>query len=62
MGIEGATFHFLRGMMLVSILYLKQADLSGHQDDLMVNLMEQPDNNRRLRRLLPNNLPTTFLV
>jgi hypothetical protein len=37
------------------------ARLSAHPNGLVVNLMEQPDN-RRLRRHLPNDLPTTFLV
>jgi hypothetical protein len=36
--------------------------LSADRNDLVVNLMEQPDNNRRLRRHLPNDLPTRFLV
>jgi hypothetical protein len=35
--------------------------LSGHPNDLTVNLIELPDN-RRLRRHLPNDLPTRFLV
>jgi hypothetical protein len=35
---------------------------SAHPNGLVVNLMEQPDNNRRLRRHLPNDLPTGFLV
>jgi hypothetical protein len=38
------------------------ARLNAHPNDLIVNLMEQPDNNRRLRRHLPNDLPTRFLV
>jgi hypothetical protein len=38
------------------------AHLSTHPNDIIVNLMEQPDTNRRLRRHLPNDLPTTFLV
>jgi hypothetical protein len=38
------------------------ARLSAHLNGLAVNLMEQPDNNRRLRRHLPNDLPTGFLV
>jgi hypothetical protein len=38
------------------------ARLSAHPNGLVVNLMEQPDNNRRLRRHLPNDLPTRFLV
>jgi hypothetical protein len=37
------------------------ARLSAHPNDLIVNLIELPDN-RRLRRHLPNDLPTTFLV
>jgi hypothetical protein len=37
------------------------ARLSVHPNDLLVNLMVKP-NNRRLRRHLPNDLPTTFLV
>jgi hypothetical protein len=37
------------------------ACLSAHPNDLLVNLMEQPDN-RWLRRRLPNDLPTRFLV
>jgi hypothetical protein len=37
------------------------ARLSVHPNDLIVNLMELPDN-RRLRRYLPNDLPTIFLV
>jgi hypothetical protein len=37
------------------------ARLSAHPNDLIVNLMELPDN-RRLRRHLPNDLPTRFLV
>jgi hypothetical protein len=37
------------------------ARLSAHPNDLIVNLMEQPDN-RRLRRHLPNDLPIKFLV
>jgi hypothetical protein len=35
--------------------------LSAHPNDLAVNLMEHPDN-RQLRRYLPNDLPTWFLV
>jgi hypothetical protein len=35
---------------------------SAHPNGLIVNLMEQPDNNRRLQRHLPNDLPTRFLV
>jgi hypothetical protein len=38
------------------------ARLSAHPNDLIVNLMEQPDNNRRLWRHLPNDLPTRFLM
>jgi hypothetical protein len=43
--------------------YISQysAPLSAHSNGLVVNLMEQPDN-RRLRRHLPNDLPTRFLV
>jgi hypothetical protein len=37
------------------------ARLSTHPNDLIVNLIELPDN-RRLRRHLPNDLPTRFLV
>jgi hypothetical protein len=37
------------------------ARLSAQPNGLVVNLVEQPDN-RRLRRHLPNDLPTTFLV
>jgi hypothetical protein len=37
------------------------ARLSAHPNDLIVNLMELPDY-RRLRRHLPNDLPTRFLV
>jgi hypothetical protein len=37
------------------------ACLSAHPNDLVVNLMELPDNTR-LRRSLPNDLPTRFLV
>jgi hypothetical protein len=37
------------------------ARLSGHPNDLIVNLIELPDN-RRLRRHLPNDLPNRFLV
>jgi hypothetical protein len=36
------------------------ASLRPHPNDLVVNLMQQPDN-RWLRRHLPNNLPTRFL-
>jgi hypothetical protein len=37
------------------------ARLSAHPNDLIVNLMALP-HNRRLRRHLPNDLPTRFLV
>jgi hypothetical protein len=37
------------------------ARLSAHPNDLIVNLMELPEN-RRLRKHLPNDLPTRFLV
>jgi hypothetical protein len=37
------------------------ARLSAHPNDLIGNLMELPDN-RRLRRHLPNDLPTRLLV
>jgi hypothetical protein len=37
------------------------ARLSAHPNVLIVNFMELPDN-RRLRRHLPNDLPTRFLV
>jgi hypothetical protein len=37
------------------------ARLSAHPNGILVNLMEQPGN-RRLRRHLPNDLPTRFLV
>jgi hypothetical protein len=37
------------------------ARLSAHPNDLIVNLIVLPDN-RRLRRHLPNDLPTRFLV
>jgi hypothetical protein len=37
------------------------ARLSAHPNDLIVNLIELPDN-RRFRRHLPNDLPTRFLV
>jgi hypothetical protein len=37
------------------------ARLSAHPNGLVVNFMAQPDN-RRLRRHLPNDLPTRFLV
>jgi hypothetical protein len=38
-----------------------RARLSAHSNNLVLNLMEQPDN-RRLRRHLPNDLPTKFLL
>jgi hypothetical protein len=37
------------------------ARLSAHPNDLIINLNELPDN-RRLRRHLPNDLPTRFLA
>jgi hypothetical protein len=37
------------------------ARLSAHPNDLITNLMELPEN-RRLRRHLPNDLPTRLLV
>jgi hypothetical protein len=37
------------------------ARLKAHPNDLIVNLITLPDN-RRLRRHLPNDLPTRFLV
>jgi hypothetical protein len=37
------------------------ARLSAHPNDIIVNLIELPDN-RRLRRHLPNDLPIGFLV
>jgi hypothetical protein len=37
------------------------ARLRAHPNDLIVKLIELPVN-RRLRRHLPNDLPTTFLV
>jgi hypothetical protein len=37
------------------------ARLCAHPNYLIVNLIELPDN-RRLRRHLPNDLPTTFLM
>jgi hypothetical protein len=37
------------------------ARFSAHPNDLTVNLIELTDN-RRLRRHLPNDLPTRFLV
>jgi hypothetical protein len=36
--------------------------LSAHPNDVVGNLMEQPDKNRSLQRHLPNDLPTGFLV
>jgi hypothetical protein len=41
--------------------YQYSARLSAHTNDLTVNLTELPYN-RRLRRHLPNDLPTRFLV
>jgi hypothetical protein len=38
------------------------AHLSAHPSDLVVNFMVQPDNNGRLQRHLPNDLPTRVLV
>jgi hypothetical protein len=38
------------------------AGLSAHPSDLVMTLMAQPDNNRRLRSHLPNNLPSRFVV
>jgi hypothetical protein len=38
-----------------------RARLSKHPNDLIVNLIELPDN-RRLRRYMPNDLPTRFTV
>jgi hypothetical protein len=38
------------------------AHLIAHPNDLIVNLMEQPNNNRRLWKHLPNILPTRFPV
>jgi hypothetical protein len=37
------------------------ACLSAHSNDLIVNLIELP-NNRRLQKHLPNDMPTGFLV
>jgi hypothetical protein len=34
----------------------------AHPNDLLAKFMEQPDNNGRLRRQLPNDLPTRFIV
>jgi hypothetical protein len=36
--------------------------LNTHPNNLALNIMEQPDNNRLLQRHLPNDLPTIFLV
>jgi hypothetical protein len=38
------------------------ARFSAHPNNLLVNLMEQPDYNRRLQRHLPYDLHTRFLV
>jgi hypothetical protein len=38
------------------------ARLSVHPNDLVVNIMAKRDNKRRLRRHLPFDLPTTFIV
>jgi hypothetical protein len=38
------------------------ARLSAHKNELVMNLMAQPDNNKWLQRRLPNNLPTRFYV
>jgi hypothetical protein len=38
------------------------ARLSVHPDNLVVNLMVQPNNNRQLWRHLPDDLPTRFIV
>jgi hypothetical protein len=38
------------------------ARLRAHSNDLIVNLLAQPENNRRLRRHLPDDLPTRFIV
>jgi hypothetical protein len=38
------------------------ARLSAHPNELTVNLIELPDKNRRLRRHLPNDLSTRFLM
>jgi hypothetical protein len=40
---------------------LYSARLSTHPNGLILNLIELPDN-RRLRRYLPNDLPTRFLA
>jgi hypothetical protein len=39
-----------------------RALLGAHPNGLSVNLMDQLDNKRRLRRHLPNDLPTKYLV
>jgi hypothetical protein len=41
--------------------FQNSACLTAHPNDLIVNLMEIPDN-RQLQRQLPNDLPTRFLV
>jgi hypothetical protein len=38
------------------------AHLSAHPNDLLVNLMEQPDNNRLFQGHLPNDLPNSEIV
>jgi hypothetical protein len=38
------------------------ARLSAHSNNLLVNLLAQPGNNKRLLRLLPSDLPTKILV
>jgi hypothetical protein len=38
------------------------ARLSVHPNDPVVNLVAQPDTNRRLRRHVPDDLPTRFEV
>jgi hypothetical protein len=60
--------HIRRDLQLTSVKeeirrYSSQysARLSTHPSDLIVTLMELPGN-RRLRRHLPNDLPTRFLV
>jgi hypothetical protein len=40
---------------------MNSARLIAHPNDLTVNLTELPDN-RQLRKHLPNDLPTMFLV
>jgi hypothetical protein len=63
--VEGIRKDFQTPTVKVEILrYRSQygACLSEHPNDLTVNLMEQPNNNRQLRRHLPNDLPTIFLV